>query len=71
MSADISLINRIHDEATDLDQRLKKLTAFICSPNFERLPSRQQFLLGQQQLVMREYWTILALRIDDLVARPT
>lgn len=71
MTHPFDIIDRLHGEASELNERLLKLTMFIMSESYRSLPERQRFLLAQQQLVMRQYHDLLALRIDDLVASPS
>lgn len=66
----MSFIDRLFEEQRELKLRLMKLSEFIDSDGFRWLSSRQQFLLGQQQLTMGQYMSVLTLRIDDLAANP-
>jgi hypothetical protein len=55
---------RVLDEAIELEKKLDALTAFISTnPIFTKLPEEQQRLLKQQQLTMRGYLAILAVRM--------
>ena len=55
--------SRLEVEKTELDEKLTKLSAFLRSEAFTCIDKRQQELLKEQVVVMREYSVILRLRI--------
>lgn len=57
-------IQRMHVEATDLSNKMTKLTNFTESDRFERLTSSQQVLLTEQLKHMGDYLGVLSQRID-------
>ncbi len=56
--------DRVRAEATELDNRLKKLTAFLTTDAFSRLPADEQHCLTAQQAAMLDYSGCLAERIQ-------
>ena len=55
---------RVVDEKTELDEKLKKLTAFIDTNTvFENLPEDEKTRLVRQESCMSEYSKILGERI--------
>lgn len=58
---------RLVVERDELDDKLAKLEAFIGSARFENLDERNRKLLVSQCDVMRQYSTILNVRISILL----
>ena len=58
---------RVVTEKSDLDERRKKLCAFIESEWFESLPVSECSRLSRQLVVMSDYSNILAQRIEAFV----
>ena len=58
---------RLVAERDELDDKLAKLEAFIGSARFENLDERNRKLLVSQCDVMRQYSTILNVRISILL----
>lgn len=56
---------RVETEYTELNDKLKKLTAFIVTPTFAALPVNEQVRLKEQQLYMRGYADVLRFRIHN------
>lgn len=56
---------RVETEYTELNDKLKKLTAFIVTPTFATLPVNEQVRLKEQQLYMRAYADVLRFRIHN------
>ncbi len=54
---------RVIDEKTELDAKLKKLTAFTFTDTFEALPSDERGRLNRQHGIMGQYSDILGERI--------
>ncbi len=56
---------RVVDEQKELGDKVNKLTAFIeTSPIFATLTGNEQSLLKGQLRAMRDYYTILGMRIS-------
>ena len=58
---------RLVVERDELDDKLAKLEAFIGSTRFENLDERNRKLLAAQRDAMRQYSTILNVRISILL----
>lgn len=58
---------RLVVERDELDDKIAKLEAFIGSPRFEDLDERNRKLLVSQRDAMRQYSTILNVRISILL----
>lgn len=56
-------VQRMHDELTELDAKLEKLTAFTNTEAFKELPEIQRDLLIAQSTAMATYCNILNMRI--------
>ena len=54
---------RVIEEKKELDERLVKLTVFVCSETFKKLSSVEQGRLNQQHSIMEHYSAILGRRI--------
>ena len=54
---------RVVTEKKELDEKISKLESFLVSPAYEELSQENQYLLDKQHLNMKEYSTILSLRI--------
>ena len=54
---------RVVDEKRELDEKLAKLSSFVCTPIFASLDCRESERLQRQHDVMTEYSTILGERI--------
>lgn len=55
---------RVVQESKDLDDKIVKLKAMICSDRFEALQDMDQRLLVQQLAVMKQYASVLKVRIQ-------
>lgn len=59
---------RVVTERDELAARLKGLTTFIdLNATFSSLPKREQELLQQQEVIMRNYVTVLDQRIRGFI----
>lgn len=58
---------RVVLEKKELDEKISKLEPFMVSQLFEKLSTNDQYLLNKQHLAMKEYSTILSLRIQRFV----
>lgn len=56
---------RVLDEKAELDERLKKLSAFVITDAFNRLDSTDRELLLEQEDAMTTYSDVLARRIEN------
>ncbi len=56
---------RVVDEKTELDDKLKKLSEFGKSSFFQTLPPEEQGRLNRQHSIMEEYSRILGERIAE------
>ena len=56
---------RVVDEKTELDERLRKLRAFAASDTFLALLPSDARLLGQQAMHMMDYSEVLRQRINN------
>jgi len=56
---------RVEDERRELDGRLSKLSAFIATDIFGKLPVNEQVRLKEQQLYMRAYADVLGHRLNN------
>lgn len=57
-------VQRVIGEKAQLDDRLKKLRAFIKTPGFKELSAKSQELLSAQAGAMGEYSDLLQERLD-------
>ena len=62
----MSWSDRLVLEKAELDERIKKLQAFLPSLEFERLTPESQSLLQQQVVIMRDYSGVLRQRIERI-----
>jgi hypothetical protein len=56
---------RVLDEKVELDERLKKLSAFVVTDAFNRLDSTDRELLLEQEDAMTTYSDVLGRRIAN------
>lgn len=56
---------RVLDEKAELDERLKKLSAFVITDAFNRLDSTDRELLLEQEDAMTTYSDVLTRRIKN------
>ncbi|MDE9484355.1 crAss001_48 related protein [Xenorhabdus bovienii] len=61
---------RVMDEATELDQKIEKLSNFIGDSTYRKLEEADQFLLDAQLSVMKMYSEILHQRIRRFQSPP-
>lgn len=59
--------NRVYEEATQLQDKIKKLGAFLLTDTFSQLDTKTQELMVRQYAAMSEYLGILVLRIAAFV----
>ena len=55
---------RVMDELTELDIKIKKLHAFLCTYSFNSLADEDKRLLNTQYFAMSTYREILEMRIN-------
>lgn len=60
---DLTFMDRLNIEQSDLEDRSKKLDSFLMSDNFSKIDSTQQVLLMAQSRAMFSYLGILESRI--------
>lgn len=51
-------------EKDELNIKIQKLDAFICSKKFEEVSPKEHWLLVEQLIHMREYYNVLIKRIE-------
>jgi hypothetical protein len=56
---------RVHVEKDQLRVRLDKLSEFLTTPAFNKLPNREKYRLSEQHEFMWNYYRILMARIDS------
>ena len=55
---------RVVDEQSQLDEKITKLTKFMCGETFLKLSADERARMTYQRLLMREYSSILGDRIE-------
>lgn len=62
----LKLISKLENEAKKLQKKIKKLSNFLVSPQYEGINKTHQNLLYSQYRAMRDYHYILEDRIELL-----